>query len=219
VLPVRSVETASLATTAQIPQAETLFQAVFRCFFATMAHSSHIQRSRVLSEIKGDNAVAKSKKLTAIKGMGSAGKALTAKKHSAACSSSEAVVTVDRRASRDRDRRKPADRRKIDAPVAVERRKLERRVKVSRRRQIDPTTCERDYSDDEVEFMSALELYKRTSGRMFPTCSEMLEVLRGLGYQKRPKTLESTTTEPVAVATPTAAWCGTLSPVATSQPS
>jgi hypothetical protein len=60
--------------------------------------------------------------------------------------------------------------------------KLERRKKVNRRRQIDPTTCERDYSDDEVEFMNALDDYKRASGRMFPTCSEVLEVVRSLGY-------------------------------------
>jgi hypothetical protein len=84
---------------------------------------------------------------------------------------------------RDSDRR-AADRRKQEAPVAVERRKLERRVKVNRRRQIDPTTCERDYTNDEVEFMNALNDYKRTSGRMFPTCSEILEVLTTLGYQK-----------------------------------
>jgi hypothetical protein len=32
--------------------------------------------------------------------------------------------------------------------------------------------------------MHALDQYKRTSGRMFPTCSEVLEVLRGLGYSK-----------------------------------
>ncbi|QDU87500.1 hypothetical protein Pla175_08620 [Pirellulimonas nuda] len=62
--------------------------------------------------------------------------------------------------------------------------KLERRKKVVRRRQIDPTTCERDYSDDEVQFMNALDEYKRASGRMFPTCSEVLEVVRGLGYVK-----------------------------------
>jgi len=68
--------------------------------------------------------------------------------------------------------------------VAVERRQLERRTKVSRRRQIDPTTCERDYTDDELQFMQAMETYKRTSGRMFPTCSEVLEVLRDLGYSK-----------------------------------
>lgn len=53
-----------------------------------------------------------------------------------------------------------------------------------RRRQIDPTTCERDYSGDEIEFMRAMDEYKRKNRRMFPTCSEMLEVLRELGYQK-----------------------------------
>ncbi|MEI6241567.1 MAG: hypothetical protein WCR51_14370 [Planctomycetia bacterium] len=52
----------------------------------------------------------------------------------------------------------------------------------SRRRLIDPTTCERDYVADELEFMQALDRYKRTSGRMFPTCSEVLEVVRSLGY-------------------------------------
>jgi hypothetical protein len=77
------------------------------------------------------------------------------------------------------------DRRTVDTEVAVERRVIERRVKVNRRRQIDPTTCERDYSSDEVEFMHAMDQYKRASGRMFPTCSEVLEVLRGLGYEKK----------------------------------
>jgi hypothetical protein len=33
--------------------------------------------------------------------------------------------------------------------------------------------------------MHALDQYKRTSGRMFPTCSEVLEVIRGLGYEKK----------------------------------
>ncbi len=71
------------------------------------------------------------------------------------------------------------DRRRKEEPV-----KVERRQKVTRRRQIDPTTCERNYSDDEIEFMAALDEYKRSSGRMFPTCSEVLEVLKNLGYQK-----------------------------------
>ena len=90
---------------------------------------------------------------------------------------------MDRR--RNKDQREGAERRKQGETVATERRTLERRAKVSRRRQIDPTTCERDYSDEEVEFMQALDAYKRTSGRMFPTCSEILEVIRDLGYIKR----------------------------------
>jgi hypothetical protein len=96
-----------------------------------------------------------------------------------------ARITIERRESR--DRRLATDRRAHNAPVVAERRTMERRVKVNRRRQIDPTTCERDYTTDEIEFMSAIEQYKRVNGRMFPTCSEVLEVLKSLGYEKRPK--------------------------------
>lgn len=60
-----------------------------------------------------------------------------------------------------------------------------KRNKTQRRRQIDPTTCERDYSGDEVEFMQAMDAYKRKNGRMFPTCSEVLEVIRDLGYVRQ----------------------------------
>ena len=58
------------------------------------------------------------------------------------------------------------------------------RRKGERRRQIDPTTCERDYSGLEVEFMRAMDEYKRRSGRQFPTWSEVLEVMHCLGYRK-----------------------------------
>lgn len=53
-----------------------------------------------------------------------------------------------------------------------------------RRRFVDPTTCDRDYGPEELAFMRALEHYKRSSGRMFPTCSEILEVVRALGYRR-----------------------------------
>jgi hypothetical protein len=66
----------------------------------------------------------------------------------------------------------------------VEQRHSERRAKVERRRQIDPTTCERDYTPDQVDFMKAMDLYKRRSGRQFPTWSEVLEVIENLGYRK-----------------------------------
>lgn len=58
--------------------------------------------------------------------------------------------------------------------------------RTTRRRKIDPTTCDRDYGSDELEFMRALEQYKRSSGRTFPTCSEVLEVLKSLGYTRSP---------------------------------
>lgn len=70
-----------------------------------------------------------------------------------------------------------ARRRTVATAAAAPRR-------ADRRRLIDPTTCERDYGADELEFMQALDRYKRASGRMFPTCSEVLEVVRSLGYAK-----------------------------------
>lgn len=84
-----------------------------------------------------------------------------------------------------KDRRFANDRRKrTDENFAgVERRQSDRR-KVERRRQIDPTTCERDYKPEEIEFMRAMDDYKRRSGRQFPTWSEVLEVIRDLGYRK-----------------------------------
>ena len=78
---------------------------------------------------------------------------------------------IERRAS-ERTREKPL------AQAAAPRGKQERR------RHIDPTTCERDYSDDEIMFMRAMDEYKRKSGRMFPTWSEVLEVLHCLGYRR-----------------------------------
>lgn len=117
---------------------------------------------------------------------GQAGKSATrgAKGKDSAAGDHDGSLKLDRRGGL--DRRSGNDRRKQNLPVPVERRKLQRRAKVARRRQIDPTTCERDYTADEIEFMNAMDEYKRLSGRMFPTCSEVLEVIRKLGYEKRP---------------------------------
>ena len=102
-------------------------------------------------------------------------------------------LTADQRATKT-TRRINVDRRQDEAsaePVeGVEQRQTARR-KIERRRKIDPTTCERDYSDQEIEFMRAMDEYKRKSGRQFPTWSEVLEVLRYLGYRQveKPKEL------------------------------
>jgi hypothetical protein len=116
----------------------------------------------------------------------------------AVAKSTRAEVTVDRRAKSDR---RDQDRRKQNLAVVADRRQGERRVKVPRRRQIDPTTCERDYSNDEIEFMQALDAYKRANGRMFPTCSEILEVIRGLGYVR---ITGGSITEPIGAGIPAA---------------
>ncbi|MBY0515106.1 MAG: hypothetical protein K2P78_14530 [Gemmataceae bacterium] len=49
---------------------------------------------------------------------------------------------------------------------------------------IDPTTCEVQYTAADIEFRRAVEAYKRTARRQFPTLKELLEVLRSLGYRK-----------------------------------
>ncbi|MBL8811521.1 MAG: hypothetical protein JNM43_15225 [Planctomycetaceae bacterium] len=118
---------------------------------------------------------------------------------------SDVVVTERRRSPRRRlsetksvaeavvERRSPAPAPPAATEQSVEeRRQIIDRRRLDRRRQIDPTTCERDYSDPEIEFMRAMDDYKRKSGRPFPTWSEVLEVFMSLGYRKvaDPSTLE-----------------------------
>ena len=59
-----------------------------------------------------------------------------------------------------------------------------RREKIPRRKRIDPTTFEKQYTDDELEFMNAMQRYKVQSGKTFPTHGEVLSVLRALGYRR-----------------------------------
>ena len=40
------------------------------------------------------------------------------------------------------------------------------------------------YDDEELEFLKAVDAWKRKTGRQFPTCSELLEILRALGWRK-----------------------------------
>jgi hypothetical protein len=95
-----------------------------------------------------------------------------AKTNSKKDASDDTILTLDRRRKDRRDLEGKAEATTDASP----------RRKQQRRRHIDPTTCERDYSESEVEFMKAMDEYKQSSGRMFPTCSEVLEVIRDLGY-------------------------------------
>jgi hypothetical protein len=45
-------------------------------------------------------------------------------------------------------------------------------------------TSEIVYDDDETEFMTAMDRFKREKRRPFPTWSEVLHVLKTLGYRK-----------------------------------
>lgn len=60
----------------------------------------------------------------------------------------------------------------------------ERRAKKERRRRIDPTTFEKQYTDDELEFMNAMQRFKVQTGKSFPSHGEVLGVAFSLGYRQ-----------------------------------
>ncbi len=60
----------------------------------------------------------------------------------------------------------------------------ERRQKKERRRRIDPTTFDKQYTDDEMEFMNAMQRYKEETSKAFPSYGEVLSVATRLGYRR-----------------------------------
>jgi hypothetical protein len=60
----------------------------------------------------------------------------------------------------------------------------ERRARKERRRRIDPTTFEKQYTDDEMEFMTAVQQFKTRTGKSFPTHGDVLRIAASLGYRK-----------------------------------
>jgi hypothetical protein len=89
----------------------------------------------------------------------------------------------DRREGRERRGPRPAPRGIVTPPMEP-RAPSERRAKKERRRRIDPTTFEKQYTDDELEFMNAMQRYKVQSGKSFPTHGDVLRVAFSLGYRK-----------------------------------
>jgi hypothetical protein len=60
----------------------------------------------------------------------------------------------------------------------------ERRARKERRRRVDPTTFEKQYTEDEIEFMNAIQHFKTQSGKPFPSYGEVLRIAARLGYRK-----------------------------------
>jgi len=80
------------------------------------------------------------------------------------------------------DRRTGLERRVLDigAPTG-----LERRRGPGRRRSDDRRSAEEgEMSDEQFEFVMAVDTYKRLNNRPFPTWTEVLEVVKQLGYRK-----------------------------------
>jgi hypothetical protein len=88
----------------------------------------------------------------------------------------------ERREGRARRRSGPVDSSRTEE--APRRPPLERRARKERRRRIDPTTFEKQYSEDEMEFMNAMQQFKVQSGTTFPSHGEVLRVAFSLGYSK-----------------------------------
>ncbi len=94
-----------------------------------------------------------------------------------------------------RERRGPGASRRDDPSSAVPERPRERREKTERRRRIDPTTFEKQYTDDELEFMNAIQRFKELSGKTFPSYGEVLRVAVALGYRRAVFDLDTLPTE------------------------
>jgi hypothetical protein len=88
----------------------------------------------------------------------------------------------ERRSGRDRrDQRagQDGDASRSTAPLPID-----RRARTERRRRIDPTTFEKQYTVDELEFMNAMQRFKVQSCTAFPSYAEVLKVAFELGYRK-----------------------------------
>jgi hypothetical protein len=81
------------------------------------------------------------------------------------------------------DRRQVPDRRQRDVPVAHDRRSGEDRRLVQRRAPRNINGYE--LGADELELIHAVNAHKARTGRAFPTWSELLQIVRSLGYEKR----------------------------------
>jgi hypothetical protein len=81
-----------------------------------------------------------------------------------------------------KDRRSGQDRRQS---VVDRRLGLDRRRGPGRRRSDDRRNAEEgQMSDEQFEFIMAIDEYKRANSRPFPTWTEVLEVIHALGYRK-----------------------------------
>lgn len=84
------------------------------------------------------------------------------------------------------ERRSGRDRRALAVtPEPVE--EVSERRRTDRRKRIDPTTFEKQYTADELEFMNAMQEFKVRHAKAFPSHGDVLRVARSLGYrQARP---------------------------------
>jgi len=106
---------------------------------------------------------------------------------------SEGILTQDKPTGEDRrdsvvDRRLGLDRRSgLDRRIGLDRRRGPGKRRTDDRRNAE----EGQMSDEQFEFLMAINEYKKANSRPFPTWTEVLELIKALGYRKvaEPSTL------------------------------
>lgn len=116
------------------------------------------------------------------------------------------------RAGRDMGKRPLEERR-----GGIERRRnvVDRRLGLDRRRgpgrrlsEERKAAEEGRMSDEQFEFLLAIEEYKKKNSRPFPTWTEVLEVIKALGYRKvaEPQPIDQLHQEPEEIKVPLGTW-------------
>ena len=91
---------------------------------------------------------------------------------------------AEKRANGDEDRRQVDGQRRSDDP-ANRRSGWDRRRGPGRRRSDDRRSAEEgEMSDEQFEFIMAIDEYKKANSRPFPSFTEILEIAKALGYRK-----------------------------------
>jgi hypothetical protein len=89
------------------------------------------------------------------------------------------------------DRRGFIERRKdvVDRRLGLDRRRGAGHRRTEERRVAE----EGEMTDEQFEFLMAIDQYKRANQRPFPTWTEVLEIIKAMGYRKvaQPQSLES----------------------------
>ena len=107
----------------------------------------------------------------------------------------QASAIPDPRDRRKGPRREAGDRRAgTEPPPGVERRAGDRRASDRRKRTVvaplyrgsERRINEYPLAPDELEFINAINAYKTKHSRPFPTWSEVLHIVKALGYRPRP---------------------------------
>ncbi|MCD6364451.1 MAG: hypothetical protein J7M14_01110 [Planctomycetes bacterium] len=89
------------------------------------------------------------------------------------------------KASRGQERRGSERRRGERRSVVDRRANLERRRGPGRRRSDDRRSAEEgEMNPEQFEFIMAMNEYKRINNRPFPSWTEVLDVIKALGYRK-----------------------------------